>query len=85
METGKNRHGTIVPRTSSSSIALVSNGLFYEYFGPDMSCLDLCLDVKEGSGQINQNPYVIVKELQVWECTDNNDNQIFFELPYPNK
>ncbi|KIR30941.1 hypothetical protein I309_00294 [Cryptococcus deuterogattii LA55] len=45
---------------------------------------DLCLDVKEGSGPINQNPYVIVKELQVWECTDDNNNQIFFELPYPN-
>nr|KIR86642.1 hypothetical protein I308_02960 [Cryptococcus tetragattii IND107] len=45
---------------------------------------DLCLDVKEGSGPINQNPYVIVKELQVWECEDDNNNQIFFELPYPN-
>lgn len=57
---------------------------FCEYVGSDKPCLDLCLDVKEGSGPINQNPYVIVKELQVWECEDDNNNQIFFELPYPN-
>ncbi|ODO09294.1 hypothetical protein I350_02894 [Cryptococcus amylolentus CBS 6273] len=53
---------------------------FAEYNAIELAGTDFCLDVKEGSGPINQNPYSIIEELQIWECSDNNDNQYFFQL-----
>ncbi|TYJ54649.1 hypothetical protein B9479_004683 [Cryptococcus floricola] len=53
---------------------------FAEYNAIELAGTNFCLDVKEGSGPINQNPYSIIEELQIWECSDNNDNQYFYQL-----
>ncbi|WWC86612.1 uncharacterized protein L201_001489 [Kwoniella dendrophila CBS 6074] len=41
-----------------------------------LSNTDLCLDVRAESVRLNQ----ILKQLQVWECVENNTNQQFFTL-----
>ncbi|ODO01716.1 hypothetical protein I350_06542 [Cryptococcus amylolentus CBS 6273] len=38
---------------------------------------DLCLDVDVASNQTNQNPYVILKDLQVSDCAEDSDSQKF--------
>ncbi|WVW81808.1 hypothetical protein I302_103805 [Kwoniella bestiolae CBS 10118] len=44
----------------------------YKLFGTN-----LCLDVKQESQLFPQKPYAIFKELQVWECSEGNTNQVF--------
>ncbi|WWC85822.1 uncharacterized protein L201_000689 [Kwoniella dendrophila CBS 6074] len=38
---------------------------------------NLCLDVRAESEMRPQKPYAMYKELQVWECGEGNENQVF--------